>query len=66
MQAPYVSLKDKCILLGAVALWAPLAWVLWHYTEAGVFSIFIIHAVIGVVLDNRRLRARLRAYQGPH
>ena len=66
MQARYAALKDQCALLCAGILCALLAWAFWHYARADGFTILTIAAFISVVLDNRRLRARLRAYQGPH
>jgi len=66
MHVRHMSLKDQCILLGAGLVCAVLAWAFWHYAGADGGAIPVMLAFISVVLDNRRLRARLRAYQDPH
>ena len=53
--------KDDGWLLLAGVVCAALSWAFWHYLGEDAFKVFSACVLVGVVVDNARMRRQLRA-----
>jgi hypothetical protein len=54
-------MKDSLALLLAAGAMALGAWCFWHYLGTNAMDIFVCITIVGLAVDNMRLRRVLRA-----
>jgi membrane protease YdiL (CAAX protease family) len=58
------KIKDDLLLVACALLCAALAWAFWHFLGEQGFAVLTTIALIGLAVDNYRLRLRLRLQRG--
>ena len=54
------KIKDNVLLLRCALICAGLAWAFWHFLGQHGLGVLMMIALLGLALDNYRLRRRLR------
>ncbi len=57
-------MRDKLLLLMSAGVASLLAWLLWHHLQDEAYLTISLLALAGAILDNMRLRRRLRGREG--
>lgn len=57
-------MKDSLLLLATGVVISVAAWVFWHYFENDAAAMLSTIVLVGIAMDNARLRRELRALRG--